>query len=170
MLKSRLKIIFLLFLSSCADNTSSSDGTDIIQNADNLDIITWNLQNFPKHSQTNTQLISLINELEGIDIIALQEIESSTHLNTIASSLGDNWIAYRHENSDWGELSYLINTATITFNSPYSILNQEEYYFAFRPPYLLEFNFNNQEFFLINVHYKCCDHSEQDSERRLPFP
>ena len=31
---------------------------------------------------------------------------------------------------------------------------------------MLEFNFNNQEFFLINVHYKCCDHSEQDSERR----
>ena len=161
-----LKTIFLFFLSSCADDTIQSNLTGGSNNINNLDVITWNLQNFPKNSQTQSQLVALINQLEGIDIIALQEIESSIHLNSIASSLGENWIAYRYENSDYGELSYLINIDTVDFQIPYSILNGQEYFFAYRPPYVLEFTFNNKLFVLINIHFKCCDDSNQDSYRR----
>ena len=31
-------------------------------------------------------------------------------------------------------------------------------------PYVLEFEYNNTDYVLINIHYKCCDGSE---ERRL---
>ena len=78
----------------------------------------------------------------NLDIIALQEIESTSSLAELSDNLGDNWSDYRSENSNWGELSYLINTETITINNIYTILNNSEYYFAYRPPYVLNIEFN----------------------------
>tara|TARA_Y100001970_G_scaffold128521_1_gene158688 strand:- start:70 stop:975 length:906 start_codon:yes stop_codon:yes gene_type:complete len=167
MLNNIWKIIFLVFLSSCASDSVVDSENDSSSNSNNLDIITWNIEHYPKHSNTNNYLESIINNLDGVDIIALQEIESSTHISDLANSLDGSWISFRHENSDWGELSYLINIETITFQEPYSILNEYQYYFAYRPPYVLEFNYNNQDFVLINVHYKCCGDGnldEQDSQ------
>ena len=164
MLNNICKIIFLFFLSSCADNTVNSSNDNDTTNKDNLDIMTWNIEHYPKHSETNTYLNNLLTQFNGIDIIALQEIESSTHLDELASFLGNNWIAYRHEDSDWGELAYLINEETILFDAPYSILNEYQYYFAYRPPYVLEFEYNNQNFVLINVHYKCCGDGNLDEQ------
>ena len=164
MLNNIWKIIFLLFLLSCADNKITGLDNDSATNPDNLDIITWNVEHYPKHINTNLYLEEIINGLDGVDIIAFQEIESSTQFTALANSLGNHWIDYRYENSDWGELSYLINSETITFTEPYSILNDVEYYFAYRPPYVLEFDYNNQHFILINVHYKCCGDGNLDEE------
>ena len=164
MLNNIWKIIFLLFLSSCANDSISSIDDDSSSNQNNLDIITWNIEHYPKHADTNFYLEDIINNLDGVDIIALQEIESSTQLSELANNLGSNWIDYRHENSDWGELSYLINSETITFQEPYSILSEYQYYFAYRPPYVLEFDYNNQHFILINVHYKCCGDGSLDEQ------
>ena len=164
MLNNIWKIIFLVFLSSCASDSIIDSENDSSSNPNNLDIVTWNIEHYPKHSNTNNYLESIINNLEGVDIIALQEIESSTDISELANSLDGNWTFYRHENSDWGELSYLINLETITFQEPYSILNEYQYYFAYRPPYVLEFSYNNQDFVLINVHYKCCGDGNLDEQ------
>tara|TARA_B100002051_G_C16725501_1_gene635053 strand:+ start:52 stop:957 length:906 start_codon:yes stop_codon:yes gene_type:complete len=164
MLNNIWKIIFLVFLSSCASDSIVDSENNSSSNPNNLDIVTWNIERYPKHSNTNNYLESIINNLEGVDIIALQEIESSTDINELANSLDGSWTFYRHENSDWGELSYLINLETITFQEPYSILNEYQYYFAYRPPYVLEFNYNNQDFVLINVHYKCCGDGNLDEQ------
>ena len=164
MLNNIWKIIFLVFLSSCASDSIVDSENNSSSNPNNLDIVTWNIERYPKHSNTNNYLKSIINNLEGVDIIALQEIESSTDINELANSLDGSWTFYRHENSDWGELSYLINLETITFQEPYSILNEYQYYFAYRPPYVLEFNYNNQDFVLINVHYKCCGDGNLDEQ------
>ena len=166
MLNNIWKIIFLVFLSSCANDTLTGVDSDneSSANINNLDIITWNVEHYPKHSNTNMYLENIINDLGGVDIIALQEIESSTQLSALANNLGNNWIDYRHESSDWGELSYLINSETIIFQEPYAILNEYQYYFAYRPPYVLEFDYDNQHFILINVHYKCCGDGNLDEE------
>lgn len=166
MLNNIWKILFLVFLFSCANDTISATDDNSSVNQNNLDIITWNIEHYPKHSNTNLYLEDIINSIEGLDIIALQEIESSNQLSMLANNLGPEWVDFRHENSDWGELSYLINSETVSYQEPYSILNEYQYYFAYRPPYVLEFDYNNQQFILINVHYKCCGDGtldEQDS-------
>ena len=178
MFNNKLKILFFsFFLYTCANDSSinfPSNNDIIFGELSNLNIITWNIENYPKHSQTNSYLQNIINNYLDIDIIALQEIENSDSFNQLATSLGENWISYRSENTIYGELSYLINTNKIQFEEPYSILNGDEYYFAHRPPYVLEFNYNNQEFILINIHYKCCgdgildeDNSWDEEYRRL---
>ena len=130
-----------------------------------LDILTWNVEHFPKNNNTIDTLASVLSDLY-VDIVALQEIESTNSLIDVANQLGDNWVAYRSDsNSSWGELSYLINTDNVDIlQAPYTILNQHEYEFAWRAPYLLKISYNGLEYTLINIHYKCCDGSE---DRRL---
>ena len=121
MLNNILKIIFLFLFLSCADDSISGSEEDVYPiNQDNLDIITWNIQNYPKHSSTNTYLTDIINNLEGIDIIALQEIENATSLIELANSLEGNWEARRFQsgNSGYGNLAFLINSdASLSWTS-----------------------------------------------------
>ena len=126
-----------------------------------LDIVTWNIEYFPKHEMTSEYVKESIDAL-NVDIIALQEITSSEELNYLKWLLTGNWEAYRSGNGDWGELAYLINTDNISsYSNPDTILNGFSYDFAWREPYLLEFVYNNENFYLINVHLKCCDGSEE---------
>ena len=126
-----------------------------IGSTESLDIMTWNLENFPKHNNTIEYVENII-ESGNIDVIALQEIEDQNAFNTLVNNL-DNWTGFRYSNSNYGELSYLINLDNIDIvQNPYSILNQYNHYFAYRPPYVLKINFNNKEIIIINVHFKCC--------------
>jgi len=175
MLNNIWKITFLIFLLSCAeDNTVTSDtiednnnNNNIVEDSffgssSNLNIITWNIENFPKSGATTIEYLVEAIESMNIDIIALQEIESTSDFNQLVSSLGDNWSGYRSGNSNWGELSFLINTIKINYQEPYTILNEHSPDFAYRPPYVLEFSYNNQNFILINIHYKCCGDGNLD--------
>ena len=167
MLNNIWKIIFLIFLSSCADDdvvdSNNISNGEVFGINSNLNIITWNVEHFPKSDLTIEYLVEAIQSM-NVDIIALQEIESTVYFNELVSSLGDNRMGYRYENSDWGELSFLINTDNINHQEPYSILNEYASYFAYRPPYILEFSYNNQTFILINIHYKCCGDGELDEQ------
>ncbi len=147
------------------DNSNNEPGENSFGTYESLDLLSWNLEHFPKNNTTIDTLAHIIPEL-FVDIIALQEIESTVSLNNLTNKLGDNWISYiAEENSSWGELSYLINTSEIEISEPpYTILTQYEYYFAYRPPFVLHISYQNDDYIIINVHYKCCDGSE---DRRL---
>ena len=153
-----MKKIFIILLAFTFSQDYPILGSDT-----SLDILTWNIEHYPKHNQTNVYLEDIISQI-NVDIIALQEIESTNSLNNLINLLGSDWVGYRYQNTDWGELSYLINTDEIEFEEPYSILNNNEYYFAYRPPYVLEFTYQDQNFRLINVHYKCCGDGSLDEE------
>ena len=114
-------LFIFIFLTSLYTQTYPEIGAD-----NSLDIITWNLQNFPKHNNTVDTLSFIIDDL-NLDIVALQEIESTSALSELSDNLGDNWLDYRSENSSWGELSYLINSETVEINNIYTILNNSEY-------------------------------------------
>ena len=127
-----------------------------IGSEDKLDIMTWNIEHFPKHSNTTDYVKEIINDI-NIDIIALQEIENQNEFNFLINNLNGDWSGYRASDSNYGELSYLVNSTNLNIiQSPYVILSQYDHYFAYRPPYVLKINFNNQDYIIINVHYKCC--------------
>ena len=168
MCMSKYIFLFLIFiLNSCSkENEISFDLIDFGSNL-TLDIITWNIENYPKENYLTTEYVAnFINSLNDIDIIALQEIRNQEAFFNISTLLLDNgWESYRSENTNNQELSYLINTEHINIlKEPYEILIDEEYYFAYRAPYVLEVEFNNETFHIINVHLKCCDGSEERRE------
>jgi len=160
------KIFLILFFTGCTFFDSSNEiSIDKFQGLEEtLDIVSWNIENFPKLDSTVDFLYPIIDSL-NIDIIALQEISSTTAFNNLVSLLGNSWVGYRSENSGYGELAYLVNTSQVNLlNTPYKILTNDNYYFAYREPYVLEFSYNDVNYVLINIHYKCCDGSE---DRRL---
>ena len=107
MLNKMWKILFLLFLISCADDTTVNSTTEI--NPENLNIMTWNIKNFPQEDELTIGFVAeIINSLD-VDIIALQEITSTSALTELTNNLNGNWISDRYGSSNWGELSYLIN-------------------------------------------------------------
>ena len=98
----------------------------VLGSSQSLDFMTWNVENYPKHNQTNSYMIDIINQI-NIDIIAFQEIENQNSFNNLINQLNGNWIGYRaDQNSNWGELSYAINLDEIEVIEAYNILNQDQ--------------------------------------------
>ena len=130
--------IFLLLFSGCSKE--EGDNINIINfgSNDSLDIITWNIENFPKSSETIDYITELIQAFHDIDIIVLQEISNQAAFNSLINSLGsDIWVGYRGSDNNYQSLAYLINTADVEIiDYPYTILDNYEYYFAYRPPYV----------------------------------
>ncbi|RCL86483.1 hypothetical protein DBW61_02450 [bacterium] len=147
----RSTIYSLLLLFTINAQTFPEIGSD-----ETLDIITWNIENFPKNNQTENYVIQIINDI-NVDIIALQEIQDQNAFDNLVDNLSGDWYGYRAGNSDWGELSFLINTENVEITHfPYTILEQYEHYYAYRSPFVIKVLFNNEEFIIINVHFKCC--------------
>ena len=165
-----LLLLFLLFLSCSKESDYMFDINSSIFNSslnfkgntETLDIITWNIEHYPKNNLTNFYVSQIIDSL-NVDIIALQEIENQTYFSNLEESLGNDWDSYRlgDSNSSWGELAYLINTSQVNvLSEPYVILSEYDYEFSYREPAILECSFEGQSIILINVHYKCCDGHE----------
>ena len=171
-----LKIIYILLISLFIH--CSKEGDNIVVNNyqllyknesqykgsnTTLDIVTWNIENFPLNNTTPTYVEEIIDSLDA-DIIAMQEIKGVDDFNIMVNSLTNkNWIGFRSGDDEgsydenYQELAYLVNTSFVSINNnPYSILGNYGYYFAYREPFILEFTFENIPFILINNHYKCC--------------
>ena len=154
---------FLFILIACSQDsiTENQGDSNIISfgSDQTLDVITWNLEWFPKHENTISYVSDFILSLSP-DIIALQEISDQYSFEYLIESLGEGWVGYR-DNTDYQELAYIINLNQIDLvEQPYTILDEYEYYFAYRPPYVLNIEFNGKTFFIIDIHLKCCDGSE----------
>tara|TARA_B100001287_G_C22669164_1_gene524392 strand:- start:259 stop:1281 length:1023 start_codon:yes stop_codon:yes gene_type:complete len=126
-----------------------------------FDIMTWNIENYPKNNSTNSFLENIISQI-NIDVIALQEIESQNAFENLISILGPNWIGLRSQNTDYGELAYLINTEEVQLVDDYNILSNNQYYFAYREPYVIEIIHNESDYIIINNHFKCCGNGNLD--------
>jgi len=128
----------------------------VLGSSQSLDVMTWNVENYPKHTQTNSYLIDIINQI-NIDIISFQEIENQNAFNNLINQLDGNWVGYRADpGSNWGELSYAINLDEIVINNIYNILSEDAYFFAYREPYVVEFTHQGIDYIIINNHFKCC--------------
>ncbi len=156
--------IFLTLFYSCSSENDIDVDNINFGSINSLDIITWNIENFPKSDSTIDYVSDLIHAFNDIDIIALQEISNQSAFNSLVNILGsDVWVGYRGSDSNYQSLAYLINTSNVEIiDTPYSILEEHEYYFAYRPPYVTKILFNNQEYILIDVHLKCCGDGQLD--------
>ena len=155
-------ILIIFFQFNCSKNIITPNNYNLNfhgEEIDDLDIITWNVEFFPKNPLTVSYMYDAIISLNS-DVFALQEIQIADSLDVLTQRLGENWVSYRSDGSSvYGQLAYLINTDFIELiEEPYTILTiEDESDFAYRLPYILEFKFNNKNFILVNIHLKCCD-------------
>ena len=122
-------IVLNILLFSCAKNISPLNNTsslNITGDLNTLNIVTWNIENFPKNELTPDYVQTIVDSM-SVDILALQEIRNITSLNNIAYNLGDNWIAFHSSgSSNYGNLAFLINTNEINIlMDPYNMPNAD---------------------------------------------
>jgi len=154
--------ILLLVFNFCAENKNIMTSGYSIQHGteSTLDIVTWNIEQFPKNNLTVNYLAELIDSM-NIDIIAMQEIwghgaaESFENLKTKL----DGWDGYRESSG----LAFLYKTELI-INSLTEINDLNE---IIRTPYLLSLTWGGQNIYVINNHFKAYGGSENEAERRI---
>ena len=139
-------------------------------NQNSFDIVTWNVEWFPKQGIVTVDSVKEIIEIIDAEIIALQEINSVSEFNNLISKL-DLYNGFSTNNSNLN-LAYVYKK-NLNIDSIYTILNSENYVFAGRLPLVLEVNYQGEDYVIINNHFKCCgdgildlgDSSDEETRR-----
>lgn len=151
-----LLLVLILFISSCGENQKLTppigDDTELLFGTDTtLDIVTWNLKLFPLDANTVNLLSEIIPQMKA-DVIAFQEIMDYTQFQALAERI-PHYQSWVYNATSLYRLAYLYDTRTVTVNDVYTIFNGDSNPFP-RPPYVLDITFANQDYFIINNHFK----------------
>lgn len=133
-----------------------------------FDVITWNIQEFPKNGSYTLENVQSIIQALNVDVIALQEIESSSQFTTLKNSLS-GWDGFRANSASYNiDLAYLYNTESVDNIQINEILGDiNDSWFPFpRTPLLLELDWNSIPIKIINNHLKAGGDSSDEDRRR----
>ena len=158
-------IIFVFF--SCASpveqkSINGSSSTSLLPDlnlVNGVEVVTWNIEFFPKQGQRTID--SVYNIITGLnaDIYCLQEIHN---INSFLD-LADDLIEYDYvisDDTDYLNLVVLYKKNDFLVRSKTSLFTNNMYEFASRPPLRLDMTYsgeNSMDFTLINMHLKCCN-------------
>jgi len=125
-------------------------GTD-----ETFEVITWNIEWFPKNSQITVDYVIQIIQALDVDILAIQEVDDTDMFHQMLNGLSD-YTGYLE--SEWfAGLAYIYKTDIIEINEIYEIYTTSPYWSAFpRSPMVMDLNFIGENIFIINNHFKCC--------------
>jgi endonuclease/exonuclease/phosphatase family metal-dependent hydrolase len=142
--------ILLSFVGRTQGLTNLEFGTD-----STLEVVTWNVENFPLNGNTTRDSVALIITSLDADIYALQEISDTNFFKAMANLLPD-YVPYIESNWYSG-LAFLYKPSTVNITADYEIYYTQSYWNWFpRSPVVLEIEFNGKEVIVINNHLKCC--------------
>jgi endonuclease/exonuclease/phosphatase family metal-dependent hydrolase len=152
-----MKYLFLALavLFSTLSVKSQSIGYPVFGTNKTLEVMTWNVEWFPKNGQNTLDYITaIINDLD-VDLIAFQEIEDTVAFKQMLQNL--EGYAGHFKSARYGGLVYVYKENVIFVNQIYEIYTASTYRSPFpRAPVVIDFNFRNQNYIVINNHLKCC--------------
>ena len=164
--------MIILLLVSCS---FAQDLDDLEFGSDHtLDIMTWNIEWFPKNGQVTVSYVAQILTALDMDIIAIQEVDNITMFEQLVDLL-PGYEGYL-ESAWFAGLAYIYKTDTIEIDDLYEIYITAPYWSPFpRSPMVMDFYFMNVHYVLINNHFKCCgdgilemeDESDEETRRYL---
>lgn len=148
------KFFYFLLLIPLTSFTQSLDDLSF-GSEDSFEVVTWNIENFPKNQPLTLQYVLAIIEAMDADIIAIQEIQNYPVLDDLDTFLED-YTSYS-QSLDRAGLVFLYKHDAVQLNSAYELFTQAPEWNNFpRFPMVIEVTYANQEFVIINNHYKCC--------------
>ncbi|WP_424964161.1 endonuclease/exonuclease/phosphatase family protein [Ekhidna sp.] len=137
--------------------------------AENLDVVTWNIETFPMQSNTLELVADIIRNLNA-DIYAIQEIDDVDAFNALINSL-DGYEGISYDVRGGIELGYIYKSSEIiNFGSPIELFDGQTSPFPREPVEVDITHANGLTVKLINIHLKCCDGSEdrrKDASEKL---
>ena len=147
-------IIYSIFFSASTLLTQDLDGL-FFGDDNSLDIATWNIEWFPKNDQVTIEYVSEIIQQLDLDIIAIQEVDDTIMFDQMLNDL-QAYTGY-YQSSWFAGLAFIYKTGTVEINEIYEIYTTSPYWNVFpRSPMVMDINFMEENYFLINNHFKCC--------------
>ena len=120
---------------------------------DALDIMTWNIEWFPKNGNTTVSYVYEVIQALDMDVIAMQELDDRDSFDQMMDQLND-YDGY-YESSWFAGLAYIYKTDVVQINDIYEIYTTSPYWNAFpRSPMVMDMNFMGENYIIINNHYK----------------
>ncbi len=157
-------LLVLLVVSGCGTSSKStvpevSDnpfemarvGTD-----STLEVMTWNLEHFAKSATTTSDMVTLVVKSLEVDIIGMQEIESTIYFQKVLDGL-DGWTGFKASSAGYSlNLAFLYREdENLQVDSIQEIMTDLSDPFPRRPLLLLG-SFDGHPIAVINNHLKCC--------------
>lgn len=167
-MKRSLSIIIILISSyqifaQFEDLTFGTDST--------LDVVSWNIQFFPKNGQLTIDYVSQIIVALDIDVLAIQEVTDNIYLDQLVESLPGWEGVYAY--NQYAALAFIYKTDIIEEVDVYEIYTSNNREFP-RSPLVMEMDYANEHYIIINNHLKCCgdgylepNNSWDEEKRRL---
>lgn len=154
----------LLFLIIACNLLIAQDLDDLSFGTENsLEILTWNIEQFPKNDEITINYVVDIIEALDVDLLAIQEVNDINYFNQMINSL-NSYDGYL-ESLWFAGLAYIYKPDIIQINSIYEIYTSSEYWNYFpRSPMVMDFNYFGERIIVINNHFKCCGDGILDSQ------
>ncbi|NOY50598.1 MAG: T9SS type A sorting domain-containing protein [Chlorobi bacterium] len=153
------KLIFVLLISFFAIGAKAQFedlhfGTD-----STLEVVTWNIEHFPKAGQETIDYVAQIIQALDVDIVAIQEVSSKDDLDQLTDGMEayDNFYAY----NQYVALAFVYKTDLFQNISFFEIFKNKNREFP-RSPLVMKMDYLGQEFVIINNHFKCCGNQIMD--------
>jgi endonuclease/exonuclease/phosphatase family metal-dependent hydrolase len=126
-----------------------------------FEVVTWNIENFPKAAQTTIDYVVVAILAIDAEVFALQEIENEGFFQTLINELNqideeNLWEGFRANSASYEvNLAYIYKSNQIQLLDIYEIYESNYYNRPFpRKPLILQFTFLDEEFWIINNHFK----------------
>ena len=120
-----------------------------------FEVVTWNIEWLPKNGQTTVDYVVEIIEAMDVDLLAIQEVDDIDVFEQMIERL-DAYDGYL-ESGYFAGLAYIYKPGTIQINYIYEIYTTSQYWSPFpRSPMVMDIDFMNERFIIINNHFKCC--------------
>ncbi len=152
--KSDIVIYAALFLFSI--NLSAQDFDELEFGTDStFEILTWNIEWFPKNGQTTVDYVTAIIQTLDVDVLAIQEVDDTDMFDQMLENLTD-YEGY-YESAWFAGLAYIYKTDVVEINEIYEIYTTSPYWSPFpRSPMVMDMTYLGENILIINNHFKCC--------------
>ena len=152
--KSDIVIYAALFLFSV--NLSGQDFNELEFGTDStFEILTWNIEWFPKNGQITVDYVTQIIQALEIDVLAIQEVSDTLLFNQMLDEL-TGYESY-YQSAWFAGLAYIYKTDVIEINDIYEIYTTAPYWSPFpRSPMVMDMTYLGENILIINNHFKCC--------------
>ena len=166
MIKNIITLCLLYLVFSCAipvEKEANDSGNDSLlpdlNLEDGIEVVTWNIEQFPKLGQRTIDSVANIITSLNADIYCLQEISNLSMFLVLVEIL-DGYSYVASDATEYLNLVVLYKENQFVVRNQSNLFTDYMYEFAYRPPLRLEMTFLGQnaiDFTLINMHLKCCD-------------
>lgn len=152
-----LTTILMLLVLSCGTNTyftnpDVTDSTGIAFGTDaTFDVVTWNIENYPKHNPETSDLLRTLLPALKTDVIAVQEVGNISDFYALVNSL-QGW-SYKISGSGDTQTAILYNNLEVQADSSATLFMGMSNPFP-RPPLLVRLNWQGQSVIVISLHLK----------------